>query len=93
MNSQKVVTPVKTGVQMVCNYLKELDSGFRRNDEKAVFFDFLRVHHGWVFFSLDSSRTNLSAACLSRLRRRQVPAQAGKFVHATHLELCFQSLS
>jgi len=32
MNSQKVVTPVKTGVQMTCNYLKQLDSGFRRND-------------------------------------------------------------
>jgi hypothetical protein len=26
MNSQKVVTPVKTGVQIVCNYLKRLDS-------------------------------------------------------------------
>jgi hypothetical protein len=32
MNSQKVVTPVKTGVQMVYNSLKKLDSGFRRND-------------------------------------------------------------
>ena len=48
MNSQKVVTPVDPGsspggVQMVCNYLKGLDSGFRRNDEKTVFFDFFRV--------------------------------------------------
>ena len=37
MESQKVVTPVKTGVQMVCNYLKELDSGFRWNDGKLYF--------------------------------------------------------
>ena len=37
MNSKKVVTPVNPGsspggVQMVCNCLKRLDSGFRRND-------------------------------------------------------------
>ena len=30
----KVVTPVKTGVQMVCNCLKGLDSSLRRNDGK-----------------------------------------------------------
>jgi hypothetical protein len=30
---QKVVTPVKTGVEENCNCLKVLDSGFRRNDE------------------------------------------------------------
>jgi hypothetical protein len=40
MNSQKVVTPVKTGVQMVCNCLKGLDSGFRRNDGKRYFLTF-----------------------------------------------------
>ena len=47
MDSQKVVTPVKTGVQEICNELKTLDSGpfdklrvpslsrdFRRNDGK-----------------------------------------------------------
>ena len=27
MDSQKVVTPVKTGVQEICNELKTLDSG------------------------------------------------------------------
>jgi len=32
MASQKVVSPVKTGVQRFYNYLKLLDSGFRRND-------------------------------------------------------------
>ncbi len=31
----KIVTPVKTGVQRIYNYLQELDSGFRRNDEKT----------------------------------------------------------
>jgi hypothetical protein len=54
MNSQKVVTPVDPGsnpggVRIVCNYLKRLDSGFRRNDglrleEKTVFWDFLLNH-------------------------------------------------
>jgi hypothetical protein len=33
MVSQKVVTPVKTGVTTFCNYLKTQDSGIRRNDE------------------------------------------------------------
>jgi hypothetical protein len=28
------VSPVKTGVQRISNSLKELDSGFRRNDRK-----------------------------------------------------------
>jgi len=40
MNSQKVVTPVKTGVQPFRNLLKTLDSGFRRNDEMSLFFLF-----------------------------------------------------
>jgi hypothetical protein len=26
-SSQKIVTPVKTGVQVACNYMKALDSG------------------------------------------------------------------
>jgi hypothetical protein len=34
MLSQKVVSPVKTGVQSLYNYIKSLDSGLRRNDEK-----------------------------------------------------------
>ena len=33
MVSQKVVTPVKTGVQPFSNYLKTQNSGIRRNDE------------------------------------------------------------
>jgi len=40
MASQKVVTPVKTGVQPLRNLLKTLDSGFRRNDEMPLFFLF-----------------------------------------------------
>jgi len=35
-NSEKIVTPVKTGVQRICGVPKNLDSGFRRND--GVFF-------------------------------------------------------
>jgi len=44
MSSQKVVTPVPgfrrdrvTGVQRICNELKTLDSGFRRNDVRSRF--------------------------------------------------------
>jgi len=40
MLSQKVVTPVKTGVQPFHNFLKTLDSGFRRNGEMPLFFLF-----------------------------------------------------
>ncbi|MFO7972590.1 MAG: hypothetical protein R6U40_12680 [Desulfobacterales bacterium] len=45
MHSQKVVTPVDPGsspggVQMLCNCLKILDSGFRRNDRKRYFATF-----------------------------------------------------
>jgi len=35
--SQKVVTPLKNGVQGSHKCLTTLDSGFRRNDEKKAF--------------------------------------------------------
>jgi hypothetical protein len=34
VHSQKIVTPAKSGVHWYSNYLKDLDSGFRRNDGK-----------------------------------------------------------
>ncbi len=40
MDSSKVVTPVKTGVQCFCNMLKYLDSGFHRNDDFWAFSTF-----------------------------------------------------
>ena len=45
MTSLEVVTPVDPGsspggVQTSCKHLKELDSGFRRNDEKGYFSTF-----------------------------------------------------
>jgi len=40
MDSQKVVTPVKTGVQGIHNAMKTLDSGFRRNDGRRPFSTF-----------------------------------------------------
>ena len=43
MISEKVVTPVKTGVQGAFNLLKLLDSGFRRNDEKLYFQSFYEI--------------------------------------------------
>jgi len=43
MVSQKVVTPVETGVQRIYNYLKRLDSGFRRNDSKTHFPTFYEI--------------------------------------------------
>ena len=42
-DSQKVVTPVKTGVQEFYNYLILLDSDFRRNDENALSATFCQV--------------------------------------------------
>ena len=42
-DSQKVVTPVKTGVQWFYNYLILLDSDFRRNDENGLSTPFCRV--------------------------------------------------
>jgi hypothetical protein len=36
MVSQKVVSPVKTGAQSSNNYVKILDSGFRRNDNSLI---------------------------------------------------------
>ena len=45
MVSQKVVTPVKTGVQGVLNLLKFLDSGFRRNDIFEVLATFCETSH------------------------------------------------
>jgi hypothetical protein len=44
MNSQKVVSPVKTGVQGISKSMKELGSGFRRNDDHwpfSTFYDFI----------------------------------------------------
>jgi hypothetical protein len=49
MNSQKVDTPVTTGVQRIYKYLKELDSGFRRNDERAritTFYEAIKIKNG-----------------------------------------------
>jgi len=46
MHSQKVVTPVKTGVQSDVNYMILLDSGFRRNDgipEVLTFYETIKV--------------------------------------------------
>ena len=37
MASQKVVTPVKAGIQIFCKGSKILDPGLRRDDEKRVF--------------------------------------------------------
>jgi hypothetical protein len=54
--SQKVVTPVETGVQGSCNYLKELDSGFRRNDgEKRLhaFYETIKIANCKMRISLE----------------------------------------
>jgi hypothetical protein len=42
-DSQKVVTPVKTGVQWFYNYLNLLDSDFRRNDGNGLSAPFCEV--------------------------------------------------
>ena len=43
MVTLKVVTPVKTGVQRLCNCFNILDSGIRRNDEKRTFYKTIKV--------------------------------------------------
>jgi len=55
MRSQKVVTPVKSGVQKTCNGLKALDSGFRRNDRKRRFptsYETIKVEWRAYFFKI-----------------------------------------
>jgi len=47
MGSQKVVTPAKSGFQASHNYMKILDSGFRRNDGKgnfSIFYEFVNIN-------------------------------------------------
>ena len=46
--SRKVVTPVKTGVQKKSNYLKKLDTGFRRYDDKTVLSTFYDVINNYT---------------------------------------------
>jgi len=41
--SQKVVTPVETGVQTSWGYLIQLDSGLRRNDEGGFLPTFYEI--------------------------------------------------
>ena len=55
---QKVVTPVKTGVQIVYNHWKKLDSGFRRNDGKTNFKTFYEAINSCISDSLLSYGTN-----------------------------------
>jgi hypothetical protein len=43
MKTQKVVTPVQTGVHTNSNYLKVMDSGFRRNNIKGQFPTFYKT--------------------------------------------------
>jgi hypothetical protein len=54
MNSQKVVTPVKAGVQSLRKWLNKLDSGFRRNDEKGRFSTFYEIINIYSCTFLDS---------------------------------------
>ena len=47
---------MKTGVQCFYNYLKFLDSGFRRNDDHkafSTFYDFIKKAFECVWFSDD----------------------------------------
>jgi hypothetical protein len=67
MISQKIsrsVTPAKAGVQ---NILKELDSGFRRNDETGQFQTFYETIN--FHFSIKFSVSFQSAKLIQILRR------------------------
>jgi hypothetical protein len=42
---------MKTGVQKLCNKLKKLDSGFRRNDKKwcfSTFYEFIKADNSSI---------------------------------------------
>jgi hypothetical protein len=70
---------VKTGVQGICKFLKILDSGFRRNDEKRNFYNFYKI----IIFG---------KACL--IFQQQVPAffsgaELKSFVSATQQQAAF----
>jgi hypothetical protein len=75
-NPQKVVTPVKTGVQRIYKYLaKHLDSGFRRNDENLsfhVFYEFICFVHSSILPSFHVLfRLHLLLEFLSAIRAEQ----------------------
>ena len=51
MDLQKVVTPVKDGVQIVYNLLNTLDFGFRRNDGLRGFQTYYEISdYSWQDF-------------------------------------------
>ena len=53
---------MKTGVQKLCNQLKKLDSGFRRNDKEWYFFtfyEFIKIITDQVPYQLDTSGTTI----------------------------------
>ena len=61
--TQKVVTPVKTGVQGNCNSLNSLDSGFRRNDENMRIPTFcMIVKYDWSAYHRISAEPQVNPA-------------------------------
>ena len=47
---------MKIGVQKLCNQLKKLDSGFRRNDKKwcfSTFYEFINIEQRMVIEEKD----------------------------------------
>jgi len=54
-NSQKVVTPVKTGIQGFYNYLNLLDSYFRGNDENGFSATSCKTINLWKLTKRDES--------------------------------------
>ena len=71
MVSQKVVTPVKTGVRSFSNYPKTVDSGFRRNDEISQLLAFCEIIKcmaghliGLLFFLTVTATQTFAAECI-----------------------------
>jgi hypothetical protein len=74
MDSQKVVTPVKTGVQRDFNLLILLDTGFRRYDGKVDFPTFCE------FIKICNQNKNLSGVCqetFPQILKRPAPLNPG----------------
>jgi len=74
VSQKKVVTPVKTGVQLFLNYLKTLDSGFRRNDAVAQFLIF---HEAIIFALYQKPEFALAQQILKMEHARQLAVVIG----------------
>ena len=74
---------MKTGVQRTYNYLKGLDSGFRRNDRKAylqTFYEIIKFNRTQIYadnrrYKKDAMRIALSDFLCTSVAKKEFPIQ------------------